>query len=63
MEQFRKRDILSLDELQAMIALEVPDIMQPRPRLKDGQKNDSPAPIDLRIKVGILLGHLCAMRA
>ncbi len=62
-EEHRKRDILSIDELQAIIALEVQDIMQPRPRLKNDRKNDGPAPIDLRVKVGILLGHLCAMRA
>lgn len=62
-ETLRKRGILTRKELLALIDLNVEETITPRPRLKKGEKHKVPGPIDIRIKVGILLGHLCAMRA
>jgi integrase len=36
--------------------------MKPRPRLKDGKKNEGTAPIDIRMKAVVLLSELAAMR-
>jgi len=62
-ETRRKRGILTRDELFDLIDLRVEETIVPRPRLKKGEKHQSPGPIDLRIKAGVLLGHLCGMRA
>ncbi len=59
----RKRGILTRGELFDLIDLKVENTIIPRPRLKKGEKHKFPGPIDIRIKVGALLGHLCAMRA
>lgn len=62
-ETHRTRGILSRDELAAIIALDVVDTITPRPRLKKGEKHAIPGAVDLRVKVGVLLAHLAAMRA
>ncbi len=62
-ETYRTRGVLSRDEVAALIALEVADTVTPRPRLKKGEKHTTPGAVDLRVKVGILLAHLAAMRA
>ena len=61
-EHHRKRGILSRDEVAQLINLPVLDIMKPRPRLKDGKKNEGPIPIDIRMKAIVLLSELAAMR-
>ncbi len=61
-EAYRKRGILSTEEVKALIEQEVADTAKPRPRLKKGEKHLTPGAIDLRIKVGALLSHLTAMR-
>ena len=62
-ETYRTRGVLSRDEVAALIALKVADTVTPRPRLKKGEKHATPGAVDLRVKVGILLAHLAAMRA
>ena len=62
-EMLRKRGILTREELLALIDLNVEETIIPRPRLKKGEKHQTPGPVDIRIKVGALLGHLCGMRA
>ncbi len=62
-EVTRKRGILTRDELLALIDLNVEETITLRPRLKKGEKHQDPGPVDIRIKVGALLGHLCGMRA
>jgi len=62
-ESYRTRGVLSRDEVGALIALKVADTVTPRPRLKKGEKHATPGAVDLRVKVGILLAHLAAMRA
>jgi integrase len=61
-KQYKKRGILTRAEVAKIVALETLDIMKPRPRLKDGKKNEGLAPIDIRIKAIILLSELAAMR-
>jgi integrase len=61
-EHHRKRGILSRDEVSKIAALPVLDVMKPRPRLKDGKKNEGPTPIDVRMKAVVLLSELAAMR-
>jgi len=61
-EHYQKRGILSREEVAKLVKLPVLDIMKPRPRLKDGKKNEGPIPIDLRMKAIVLLSELAAMR-
>jgi integrase len=61
-EHHEKRGILSRTEVAKIVALPAVDAVVPRPRLKDGMKNKSPAPIDLRQKAVVLLSELAAMR-
>ena len=61
-EHHRKRGILTRDEVVRLINLPVLDIMKPRPRLKDGKKNEGPTPIDIRMKAIVLLSELAALR-
>jgi integrase len=61
-EHYKKRGILSRDEVAKIAALPVMDVMKPRPRLKDGKKNEGPVPIDIRMKAVVLLSELAAMR-
>jgi integrase len=61
-EHHQKRGILSREEVAQIVALPVLDIMKPRPRLKDGKKNEGPTPIDIRMKTVVLLSELAAMR-
>ena len=44
------------------MALPTVEEVVPRPRLKNKEKNTSPAPIDLRMKAIVLLSELAAMR-
>ena len=62
-ETHKLRGVLSRDEVAAIIALDVADTVKPRPRLKKGEKHTTPGALDLRVKVGVLLAHLAAMRA
>ncbi|KFO68265.1 hypothetical protein ER57_05340 [Smithella sp. SCADC] len=62
-ETYRTRGMITREELARIIALDVADTIQPRPRLKKGETHETPGPVDLRIKVGVLLAHLGAMRA
>jgi len=62
-ETHKLRGVLSRDEVAAIIALDVADTVKPRPRLKKGEKHTTPGAVDLRVKVGVLLAHLAAMRA
>jgi integrase len=61
-EHYRKRGILTREEVAKLIELPVLDIMKPRPRLKGGKKNEEPTPIDIRMKTIVLLSELTAMR-
>ena len=61
-KQYRKRGILTRNEVEKIVALPTLDIMKPRPRLKNGKKNEGTAPIDIRIKAVVLLSELAAMR-
>jgi integrase len=61
-EHHEKRGILSRTEVARITALPTVDEIVPRPRLKDKKKNESPAPIDLRMKAVVLLSELAAMR-
>jgi Site-specific recombinase XerD len=61
-EHHEKRGILSRTEVAKIAALPTVDEVIPRPRLKDKKKNESPAPIDLRMKAIVLLSELAAMR-
>jgi integrase len=61
-EKYRKRGIMSRDEVKKLVDLPVLDVMKPRPRLKDGKKNEGPAQIDIRMKAVVLLAELAAMR-
>jgi integrase len=61
-EHHKKRGILSREEVAKIAALEVLDVMNPRPRLKDGKKNEGPTPIDIRMKAVVLLSELAALR-
>jgi integrase len=61
-EHHQKRGILSREEVAKIAALQVFDVMKPRPRLKDGKKNEDPAPIDIRMKAVVLLSELAALR-
>jgi len=61
-QRFKKRGILSRQEIAALIALPVDDFMKPRPRLKGGDTNKGTAPIDLRMKAIVLLSELAALR-
>lgn len=62
-ETYRKRGILTREELLDLINLDVAETVKPRPRLKKGEKHATPGPVDLRIKASVLLGHLCGLRA
>ncbi|PKL75094.1 MAG: hypothetical protein CVV27_17140 [Candidatus Melainabacteria bacterium HGW-Melainabacteria-1] len=62
-ETHKERGVLSRDEVAAIIALDVVDTVTPRPRLRKGKKHTTPGAVDLRVKVGVLLAHLAAMRA
>jgi hypothetical protein len=53
--------ILSRSEVAKIVELPVPDIIKPRPRLKDGKKNEGTPPIDIRMKAVVLLSELAAM--
>ncbi|HET6454322.1 MAG TPA: tyrosine-type recombinase/integrase [Armatimonadota bacterium] len=61
-EHHEKRGILSRAEVARIVALPALENIVPRPRLKGGNKNESPAPIDLRQKAVVLLSELAAMR-
>ena len=61
-ETHKKRGILSRNEVAKIVELPVPDIIKPRPRLKDGEKNEGTPPIDIRMKAVVLLSELAAMR-
>jgi integrase len=61
-EHHEKRGILSRTEVAKIAALPTVEEVVPRPRLKDKKKNESPAPIDLRMKAIVLLSELAAMR-
>ena len=61
-EHYRKRGILSREEVAKIVQLPFLDVMKPRPRLKDGKKNEEPTPIDIRMKAVVLLSELAAMR-
>jgi integrase len=61
-EHYKKRGILSRNEIEKITVLPTLDIMKPRPRLKDGKKNEGPTPIDIRMKSVVLLSELAAMR-
>jgi integrase len=61
-EHHQKRGILSREEVAKIVALEVLDVMKPRPRLKNGTKNEDPTPIDIRMKAVVLLSEFAAMR-
>lgn len=74
-EHYRKRGILSMEELAALVALPVVQVWKPesgerkeradtkpRPRLSGGSKNKGPAPIDLRMKAAVLLAELAGLR-
>jgi integrase len=61
-EKYQKRGILSREEVVKIVELPVLDIMKPRPRLKDGKKNEGPTPIDLKMKAIVLLSELAALR-
>jgi integrase len=61
-EHHQKRGILSREEVAKIEALPVLDVMKPRPRLKDGKKNEGLVPIDIRMKAIVLLSELAAMR-
>jgi integrase len=61
-EHHEKRGILSRTEVAKIAALPTVDEVFPRSRLKDKKKNESPAPIDLRMKAIVLLSELAAMR-
>ena len=58
----RKRGILSRAEVAKLVELPVMDMIRPRPRLKDGKKNEGTPPIDIRMKSIVLLSELAAMR-
>lgn len=62
-ETHRERGVLSRDEVAAIIALEVSNTIVPRPRLRKGEVHKFPGAVDIRVKVGVLLAHLAAMRA
>ncbi|GHT84331.1 hypothetical protein FACS1894137_07240 [Spirochaetia bacterium] len=61
-EHHQKRGILSRTEVAQIVSLPALDWMKPRPRLKDGKKNEGTAPIDIRMKAVVLLSELAAMR-
>lgn len=74
-ETRRRRGILTIDEVRAIVALPVADPwkpktgkeslrvdIKPRPRLKGGDINAGPAPIDLRMKAVVLLSLLAGLR-
>jgi integrase len=61
-EHYQKRGILSREEVAKLVELPVLDIMKPRPRLKEGKKNEGPIPIDLRMKATVLLSEFAALR-
>jgi len=61
-EQYKKRGILSRDEVLKLIELPVLDIMKPRPRLKDSKKNEGSIPIDIRMKAIVVLSNMAALR-
>lgn len=62
-ETYRKRGILTRQEIIALSNLKVDETITPRPRLKKGEKHSLPGAIDLRIKAGALLSNLTALRA
>ena len=71
---FRKRGVLSADEVGALVALPVEPVWEskeaknihvdvhPRPRLAKGEKNEGPALLDLRQKAALLLSELAGLR-
>jgi len=61
-ESYRKRGILSRDELGRIVALPCIEHLTPRPRLAGGQKNQGLPPIDLRMKTAIMLSEFAALR-
>jgi len=61
-ETHRQRGILSRSEVAKIVELPAVDIIKPRPRLKDGKKNEGTPPIDIRMKAVVLLSELAAMR-
>ena len=61
-QRFKKRGILTRQEIAALILLPVADFVKPRPRLKGGDTNKGTAPIDLRMKAIVLLSELAALR-
>jgi integrase len=61
-EHHKKRGILTRTEVAKIIALPTLDMIKPRPRLKNGKKNEGPAPIDIRMKAIVLLSELAALR-
>ena len=61
-EHHNKRGILSRCEVAKIVELPVSDIIKPRPRLKNGKKNEGISPVDIRMKAVVLLSELAAMR-
>jgi len=61
-ETYRKRGILSRNEVAKIVELFVLDEIKPRPRLKGGKKNEGTPPVDIRMKAIVLLSELAAMR-
>lgn len=71
---YRKRGVLTNEEVAKIIALEVAPVwegeesgkvhldVRPRPRLGKGGKHEGPAPIDLRQKAAVLLSELAGLR-
>jgi integrase len=71
---FRKRGVLSADEVGALVALPVEQVWEskeaknvhidahPRPRRAKGEKNEGPALLDLRQKAALLLSELAGLR-
>lgn len=61
-EHYRKRGILTKEELARIVGLQCLDHMAPRPRLKGKKTNTGPAAIDIRMKTAILLSEITALR-
>jgi len=61
-EIYKKRGILSRSEVAKIVELSVEDEIIPRPRLKEGLKNEGTPPVDIRMKAVVLISELTAMR-
>jgi integrase len=61
-ETYQKRGILSRDEVAKIVSLPVLDVAKPHSGLKNDNKDEGPASIDIRIKAVVLLSEQAAMR-